>query len=175
MWSITGMYMYMWIQISKTCTCEFKFSDPIVRSSSKFMYRAFRTWRIDCEYSRLPVTTPSYCSSIRILTHVHVFSKSLFPLSNLIQNWLTGHFAHGESIASTREHMWPLLRIVLTFEYLHMYMFFIKESPPSEFEPLTFQLAAECTTEACYGKFQKMYHSYTTNDVMLFLVWRTLW
>ena len=115
---------HMRIQNSK-----FKLSDPVVRSSSKFMYRAFRTWRIDCECSRSPVTTPSYCSSIRMAIHAHVFSK------------------------------------------------FIKESPPSGFEPQTFQLTAEYANqyaaEACYGKFQKMYHSYTANDVMLFLVWYT--
>ena len=86
-------------------TCEFKLSDPVVRSSSKFMYRAFRTWRIDCEYSRLPVTTPSYCSSIRILIHVHVSPISLFPLSDQVQNSYTGHFAHSESIASTHERV----------------------------------------------------------------------
>ena len=91
---------YMRIQNSK-----FKLSDPVVRSSSKFMYRAFRTWRIDCEYSQLPTITPSYCSSIRILTHVHVSSISLFPLSYQLQNSYTGHFAYSESIASTHERV----------------------------------------------------------------------
>ena len=160
----------MWIQNSK-----FKFSDPVVRSSSKFMYRLFRTWRIDCDHSRLPVTTPSYCSSIRILTHVHVSSISVILLSDRVQNSCTGYFAHDESIATTLDCLWPLLPIVLAFEYSK----FIKESPLSGFEPLIFQLTAEranhYATEACDGKFQKMYHSYTENDIMLFLVWRTLW
>ena len=81
----------MRIQISK-----FKLSDPVVRLTSKFMYRAFHTWRIDCEYSRSPVTTPSYCSSIRILNMCMYFRNlcSHCPISFKIDLQGISHMAN---------------------------------------------------------------------------------
>ena len=57
--------------------------------------------------------------------HVHVISNSSIPLFDRIQNPCTGHFAHGKSIATTREPaVRLLLPIALAFECIYMYMYF---------------------------------------------------